>query len=342
MDSYVGNDMGKKKNILFVRMLKSSFINKDLELLRNHFNVNVVNFNFNKTNTNGTRLTQLKLLKGILWADVTFSWFADFHAYQAVRLSKLFHKKSLVVIGGYEVAKVPELEYGAALSPESFTRVKYILENADLVLTVDDSLKNDALENYAVHGENIKTLPTGYDSNFFRPHGNKEKSVLTVCMGDNWNRVRIKGVDTFVNSAKFCPDLKFLVIGVQGEAQNKLKSFAPSNVEFIGPLSQDLLLHYYQKASVYCQLSLREGLPNALCEAMLCECIPVGTDVQGVRTAMGSTGFYVPYGDTEETSKAIKNALKSDRGNVARERIKTEFYIGRREKELVEMLQTLN
>ena len=42
---------------------------------------------------------------------------------------------------------------------------------------------------------------------------------------------------------------------------------------------------------------MREGLPNALCEAMLCECVPVGTDVQGIRTAMGDAGFYVPYGD---------------------------------------------
>jgi len=49
------------------------------------------------------------LFKGVLWADITFSWFADTHAFLAVLLSKLFRKKSIVVVGGYEVANVPEI-----------------------------------------------------------------------------------------------------------------------------------------------------------------------------------------------------------------------------------------
>ena len=34
-------------------------------------------------------------------------------------------------------------------------------------------------------------------------------------------------------------------------------------------MPQEKLIPYYQKAKVYCQLSMREGLPNALCEALL-------------------------------------------------------------------------
>ena len=322
-------------------MLNSSFVRKDLELLEKHFDVRTVNFNFNKKNTNGTLLTEFKLLKGVFWADLTFSWFADLHAYQAVKLSKAFKKKSIVIIGGYEVASIPELEYGAVLSPERFKRVKYVLENADLVLTVDESLKNDALNHYNISGNNIQNVPTGYDFNFFTPNGKKENLIITVSIGDNWNRVKLKGIDTFVESARFCPNLKFLVIGIQGEALKKLKGIAPPNVEFMDPLTQDRLLHYYQKASVYCQLSMREGLPNALCEAMLCECVPIGTDVQGVRTAIGDTGFYVPYGNAKETSMAIIDALKSDKGKAARERIKTKFHIEGREMDLVKTIQDI-
>jgi glycosyltransferase involved in cell wall biosynthesis len=57
---------------------------------------------------------------------------------------------------------------------------------------------------------------------------------------------------------------------------------------------------------------MREGLPNALCEAMLCGCIAVGSDVQGVRTAMGEHGFLVPYGDVAATCDAIRKALAAD------------------------------
>jgi len=43
-------------------------------------------------------------LKGVLWADTTFPWFADVHAFAAVLFSKIFIRKSIVVVEGYEVA----------------------------------------------------------------------------------------------------------------------------------------------------------------------------------------------------------------------------------------------
>jgi len=44
----------------------------------------------------------IETIKGVLWSDVTFSWFADVHAFVAVLLSKMFRRKSIVVVGGYE------------------------------------------------------------------------------------------------------------------------------------------------------------------------------------------------------------------------------------------------
>lgn len=332
---------GRKIKILFVCPSKSSFIQKDLELLRKHFDVRVVDFVLNRKDLKGTLKTVFGMLKGVLWADVTFSWFAGYHAFWAVRLSKMFGKKSIVIVGGYEVAKVPEIGYGALLNPKSARIVKYVLENADKVLTVDDSLKMDAIKILGVEGKNIQTVPTGYDYEKFKPMGEKENLVMTVSIGNNWTRVRLKGLDTFVESAKYLPDIKFLIVGIQGQALKKLQEIAPPNVIFVGEVPQDELISYYQKAKVYCQLSMREGLPNALCEAMLCECVPVGTDVQGVRTAIGDTGFYVPYGDPKATAEAIKKALNSDKGKEARERIKNMFPIERREKELIEIIDSL-
>ena len=327
-----------KIKILFVRPLISSFIQNDLELLRNHFDVRVVDFVLSRKNLKGTLATVFGMVKGVIWADLTFSWFAGTHAFFVVLLSKIFRKKAIVVVGGFEVAKVPEIGYGAMLNPRSARRVKFVLENADKVLTVDYSLKKDAIKNLGVNGKNIQTVPTGYDYEKFKPKGEKGNIAVTTSVGDNWGRVRLKGLDTFVKSAKFLPDVKFLVIGIQGDALKKLQDIAPSNIEFIGYLSQDELIPYYQKAKVYCQLSMREGLPNALCEAMLCECSPIGADVQGVRTAIGDTGFYVPYGDAEATAEAIKKILNFDKGKEARERIKRMFPVEKREKELKEII----
>jgi len=61
-------------------------------------------------------------------------------------------------------------------------------------------------------------------------------------------------------------------------------------IKFTGIVPDEELIKYYQKAKVY-QLSEYEGLPNALCEAMLCECVPAGTRYCGIPTAIGDTGM---------------------------------------------------
>jgi glycosyltransferase involved in cell wall biosynthesis len=246
-----------------------------------------------------------------------------------------------VVVGGYEVAKVPEIGYGAMLNPKSARRVKYVLQNADTVLTVDDSLKMDAIKNVGVNGENIQTVPTGYDYEKFKPEGEKENLVLTVAYVNNIT-IKRKGLETFIKVAEILPDIKFAVVGPHLDSCiDKLKSIAGYNVEFTGFVSDEGLLRYYQKAKVYCQLSRYEGLPNALCEAMLCECAPVGTKNCGIPTAIGDTGFYVPYGDGKATAEAIKKALKSDKGKEARERIKNMFPIEKREDKLLTIIKDM-
>ena len=105
-----------------------------------------------------------------------------------------------------------------------------------------------------------------------------------------------------------------------------LRKIAPKNVEFTGFVPDEELLRWYQRAKVYCQLSRYEGLPNALCEAMLCECVPVGTKYCGIPTAIGDTGFYADFGDVNGTAEAIKKALSNQNlGKKARDRIKTNF-----------------
>ena len=155
--------------ILFVYTDLSSFVKTDLDILKHHFDVEPVQW----TRTRDVK-NMLRIIWHILRTDLSFTWFAGGHAARVVFLSKLFGKKSIVVVGGYEVANVPEINYGLMTSPKSAHRVKYVLENVDKVLTVDDSLKLDAINAARVDGENIITVPTGYDYEKFKPDGEKE------------------------------------------------------------------------------------------------------------------------------------------------------------------------
>jgi len=316
------------------------FLERDVEILKKHFEIRTApTFNRKKPITSIPSI--FKILKGTLWADLTFSQFADTHAFLAVLFSKIFRKKSIVIVGGYEVAKVPEIGYGAMLNPLYTQVVKFVLKHADRILTTAASLKEDAISNAKIRGENIKTVPECYNPEFWKPSGKKEDVVVTVAYVND-SVIRRKGLETFVKAAGYLPDAKFILIGPDEDGSVKrLKSMASLNVEFPGFIPETELPKWYSKAKVYCQLSRYEGVPNALCEAMLCKCVPVGTEYCGIPVAIGDTGFYVPYGDVGATVRAIKKGLKSDNGKEARERIRTMFPLERRERELVSEVQEL-
>jgi len=309
-----------------------SFLKKDAELLKKYYKIRVIIFD---------KLSPpliFKLFKGVLWADITFSWFADTHAFLAVLLSKLFRKKSIVVVGGYEVAKVPEIGYGALLNPKSARKVKYVLENADKVLAVSNFNKKEILEYMNLN--NVKLVYNGVDITKFKPAIKKEDDLIITVAGRHPN-IKLKGLDTFIKTARFLPEKKFVVIGLSKDLVNNLEKVSTSNVTFAGFLLGRDLIQYYQKAKVYCQLSYRESFGMALAEAMACGCIPVVTNRGALPEVVGETGFYVPYGDPRATAEAIKEALKSDKGKIARERIKSMFPLERRERDLIGIIEEI-
>jgi glycosyltransferase involved in cell wall biosynthesis len=334
-------DTGRKTRVLFVHPTRSAFIQADLDILMRHFDVRVLDLGGVRKNAGGLLGTMWKLMWGTLWADITFAWFAERHAKWMIRLSRILRRPTIVVVGGYEVARVPEIGHGSLLDPKKTKMVKYILDRADRALPVDESLKVDAIKNLGVDGANIQTIHTGHDPEKFKPSGQKENMALTVGFVDKVT-VRRKGLDVFVEAAKYLPEVKFVLVGSSPDGTlDALKAGASPNVEFVGFVPHDQLVSYYQRAKVYCQLSLYEGLPNALCEAMLCECVPVGTKVSGIPTVMGDTGFYTLVRDAKAAAEAIKQALASNRGKDARARIIDQFSVEKREKELLAVIRRL-
>jgi len=57
-------------------------------------------------------LLVFKLLALVPKNDLIFVWFADWPAFLAILFTKLFRKKIVVVVGGYDTACVPEIDYG--------------------------------------------------------------------------------------------------------------------------------------------------------------------------------------------------------------------------------------
>jgi glycosyltransferase involved in cell wall biosynthesis len=319
----------------------ATFVRNDLKLLQKHFNLEILDVTLFLVPHRGEYLlAYLRLLKGILWADVVYAWWADLNAFFMVLFCRFLRKKSIVVVGGYEVAYVPEINYGTLLSPLGRLEVKFILRHASKIIAVSKSSKKEIL--HFAKPKTLKLVYNGVDTKKFSPSGTKENSVMTVVKKISPATVEIKRLDTFLKASVYLPDVKFILVGeISGAFRGSLKKMGGSNVEFTGYLNPEALLSYYQKAKVYCQLSTHESFGVALAEAMSCDCVPVVTRKYALPEIVGDTGFYVPYNDPEATAEAIEKALRSDKGAKAREKVQKYFSSKAREKKLIREISDL-
>jgi glycosyltransferase involved in cell wall biosynthesis len=322
-------------NILFTSTNISSFISEDLTILGKHFTVDHV--------ITSRLRTLWKIPVRVVKADVTYTWFASVHAFVVLMLARVFRKKSVIVIGGSDVAYYPEIGYGIWISRWRAPLVKYALRHADRILSVDPYISSEAKRLAQYDGRNIEYVPTGYDPNLWTPEGTKEPFVLNVSACDTEARLKQKGLDVLIRAARLLPDTAFVIVGLSGAALQILRREAPKNVELQPYRDRLHLLSYYRRAKVYCQPSLFDGLPNSLCEAMLCECIPVGANAGGIPTAIRNPEFLVPYGDAEALAAAITKALSASHevGKASRRYIAETFPLTRRENALVQILEDM-
>jgi glycosyltransferase involved in cell wall biosynthesis len=82
-------------------------------------------------------------------------------------------------------------------------------------------------------------------------------------------------------------------------------------------------------------------MPNTLSEAMLLECVPVGSNINGIPDAIGNTGVIVNHRNVEEIETAIEKALTMNTSAAARQRVIELFSFQKREKQLYEIFKTL-
>jgi glycosyltransferase involved in cell wall biosynthesis len=278
------------------------------------------------------------IIRGVLRADASYVWFGSVYAAFIVAVSRILKRPTLIVAGGVDASREPDIGYGLWLNPWKGMLAGYAFRNASRVLPVSPSLADSVKKLAGYDGRNIRWIPTAYDAEVWKMTPVARPLVTTVASCWNATRLKAKGIDWLVRAAREAPDLTFRIIGLTGEALEAIRPTAPANVKIIQQVPRSDLLPLLQESRVYCQPSFTEGLPNSLCEAMLCGCIPVGTRVGGIPTAMGEAGFLVPYGDTEALVKALREAMRAPESArvAARARIVKEFPRERRERELAE------
>ncbi len=314
-----------------------SFVEKDLEILRSTHQVRELHFK-------GIRDIP-SLLRGTIWADITFSWFGKLHAFFAVFFSKILGKKAVVVAGGDDVACEPNIGYGMFAFWWKKWCPLFVFRYADLILPVSEFNKDETIKNAKANPNKIEMIYHGFLGNRFRRIKEISKENIVITIGHVSEETLIKkGLKLFVESALFLPEVKFILIGpdIDGTLE-KMRKIAPNNVGFTGGVYGEELVELCNRAKVYVQISIHESFGCSIAEAMLCECIPVVSNRAAIPEVVGNCEFYVDELSPEKVAEKIKEALSApdDLGKKARERIKTHFPFEKRKREFLEAIESV-
>ena len=318
-----------KKNVTVVYSVERSFVKSDISILE------ALGFRVYKIHSRPEKnllfflLNRIReKLKSILFisrSKVLISWFNDYHSFIPILFSKLFFKKSIIIVGGYDAIVDNKNNHGLFFKSgirSAIAKLNYKMVNE--VWIVHKSLENGC--DFAKQKFNIisgvrrftskkniviKELNTGYDTRFWNYDQNEEKTgVITAAFFSEKRVINIKGLNIFNKLASLLPNVSFIIVGESGIRISDFINLE-SNIKVMGVQTKSQMKKLYQNNKFYFQGSRLEGLPNSLCEAMLCGCIPVGSRVFGIPDAIGKTGILF---DTEKDLDKIVEFVNSDFG----------------------------
>ncbi len=310
-----------KMNTLFYNIQNdSSFVKNDRQIILNNYNV--IDFVFSQKSKILTPFTFFHQLVQIIlyWNKyhIILSQIAGYHTLIPSLLSYLKLKKHIIILHGTDCNIIPEIGYGNLQKPVLKWFTKQSILKANLLLPVSHSLVDNKSEYYTENKislglrKNIVGFNTPYtiihnavEADKFRiiTTDREPFTFITVAFGlEKKKNVLLKGVDLIIDLAKKNPEYTFTILGSNSiyNYKNDLK-----NVTIIPKVAHNKLIDYYNQNKYYLQLSISESFGLSLCEAMLCGCIPIVSDVGIMPEIVEDKGFILMSRDQVQINNLL-------------------------------------
>jgi glycosyltransferase involved in cell wall biosynthesis len=348
----------EKPTLLLFAPVASSLVIKDAAMFSSDYTVRIF------TLQRGGKLSILFrfilqfffLLKYISRAKIMVSRFVGYQTVLPVIFSKVGGKPLVCIMGGLECIKFPSVKTGSYTRPFFGRVTKWCLKNSTHLCPVHDSL---VLTDYTYQDEDypkqgykyfvpdcntpVTVIRNGYESEKWKR--TKEKipnSFITVAHGIEQDHLfLLKGIDLIAGVVSSFPQCRFTIVGGKKEL---LEKYAAPNLHFTGEVANDRLHDLLSTQEFYLQLSITEGFPNALCEAMLCECIPIGSNVGAIPEIINDDRLILKRKDPVQLKTIVDYALSIDRsgeGLKARKWIKDNYPVEKRKESFQKLFTAL-
>jgi glycosyltransferase involved in cell wall biosynthesis len=283
----------------------------------------------------------LTALRRVRRSEVLVVWFASWHALVPLLLARLLRRPSLLIVGGFDTADLPEIGYGYQQGGTRRRLARACMRLATRLMTNSEYSRDELRRNA---GFDATVVHHGLSDPFGSlPRGERERLAITV---SNVARIALerKGLRPFVEAGAQVPDVELVLVGKPvDDAADLLRSLAAPNVRLAGRLSDQELDDLYRRAAVYVQASRHEGFGMGVAEAMLAGCIPVITAAGALPEVVGEAGVRIDAPSPEAIGEGIRRALElgPEARAAARDRIVEEFPLSRRRDGLLQLVDEL-
>jgi glycosyltransferase involved in cell wall biosynthesis len=287
--------------VVYIYPVETAFTQRDVEMLQADHQVRCLAFTQSPILLPFYFLIQFFQLLLLLPKTKTYlCFFGGYHTVLPVWFGSLFGIKVLIQAGGTDAVHMPIIGYGNFRKKWLKIATIYSFKNCTKIIPVADSLiaydytYDDKIETKQGLKNLIPELKTpievvynGFDVDFWKDF-NRDRipnSFITVAKGiSNPTRANIKGIDLIDKLALAFPEFHFSILG---DANYISKA---ENIHILPASDPEQLRKILNQHVFYLQLSTSEGFPNALAEAMLCGCIPIGSAVGDIPSIIGNTG----------------------------------------------------
>lgn len=344
------------KTVLYIAPSLSSFVKEDVQMLGSKFRVKTQVYNWhNKFLLPYLLVRQFFSLSVNIWrVDKIIVSFGGYWSLMPALFGKIAGVSVYIILNGTDCASIPPINYGSLRKPliRFFCKLSYQLATA--LLPVSESLvetKNTyysddiySLQGFKCFFPGTKTdysvIHNGLNIAYWKSLVQFPKETGSFISVFNQDQFILKGGDLIVEMAAKFPNCNFYLAGLTKPDQ--LESI-PENIVFLGKLEREKLREFYSKCRFHLQISIFEGFGCALCEAMLCECVPIGSSVNMIPEIIGDTGAILEKRDVDSLERLINKLLTDnsliEKGKMARARIAEKFNQTIREQKLYRLLE---
>lgn len=350
--------MRKQKNVLVFYNHLSSFIKKDLQILSEEFNVKSHDFlPKKKWQTPFSFSAQKLFLLRYIWsADLIVVQFAGYHSFLPALWAKVFGKPCLIISGGTDAHYFPKIGYGnwqkkflSWFTKASFQWCSHIAPKHKSLMQCDYNYDKQEPAQQGIYARlpQLKVpfteITNGYDTVKWHCTKTKKKNTFITVSGA-WEysfQQQLKGIDLILEVASMFPDCEFIILGVDNQSRIQTQS---AKVKILHAVKNEELIDIFSECEFYLQLSMAEGFPNSLCEAMLCECTPIGSNVFSIPEIIGDSGFVLQNRNVDELRRLIQQALNADKNVLKKKaqlRIAENYTLEKRKEKLLSLCRSL-